>query len=142
MDLSGREVVEPSEPSEEESLADLARHYDIVLVRAPNPGPLTLTGTNTWLVGRRPTWVVDPGPLLQEHMQALFEAIQQRGGLGGVVLTHDHHDHSEAARTLVERYGVPLAAGRGAVDVALGEGLGWGRSPPSRRPGTPPTTTP
>ncbi len=40
----------------------------------------------------------------------------------GVALTHDHHDHSEAARTVSERYGVPLAAGRGAVDIALSEG--------------------
>ncbi|MGO9490580.1 MAG: MBL fold metallo-hydrolase [Solirubrobacteraceae bacterium] len=122
MDTPGREVVEPSEPSEEESLADLAGHYDILLVRAHNPGPLTLTGTNSWVVGRRPAWVVDPGPLLEEHLHALYEAIEQRGGLGGVVLTHDHHDHSEAAGALVERYEVPLAAGRGPVDIVLGEG--------------------
>jgi glyoxylase-like metal-dependent hydrolase (beta-lactamase superfamily II) len=122
MDRRTGELVEPSEPSEDESLADLRNHYDILLVRAPNPGPLTLTGTNTWVVGRRPSWVVDPGPLLEEHVARLSEAIEQRGGLGGIVLTHDHHDHSESARTLADRFSVPIAAGRGAVDVQLGEG--------------------
>jgi glyoxylase-like metal-dependent hydrolase (beta-lactamase superfamily II) len=115
-------VVEPSEPSEEESRADLRQHYDVLLVRAPNPGPLTLTGTNSWVVGRDPAWVVDPGPLLEEHLAALYEAIDERGGLGGAVLTHDHSDHSEAARTVVERYDAPLVGARGRVDVLLGEG--------------------
>jgi glyoxylase-like metal-dependent hydrolase (beta-lactamase superfamily II) len=116
------EVVEPSEPSEEESRADLREHYDIVLVRAANPGPLTLTGTNSWVVGRDPAWVVDPGPSLEEHLDALYAAIDERGGLGGAVLTHDHQDHSEAARTLTSRYDAPLAGGRGAIDIALSEG--------------------
>lgn len=122
MDMREGEVVEPSEPSEDESTADLREHYDIQLVRAPNPSPLTLTGTNTWVVGRNPAWVVDPGPLIEEHLNRVSAAAQQRGGLGGVVLTHDHHDHSESARALVERHSVPLAAGRGQVDIKLGEG--------------------
>jgi glyoxylase-like metal-dependent hydrolase (beta-lactamase superfamily II) len=114
------------EPTEAESEADLLTHYGILLVRAPNPGPLTLSGTNTWVVGRRPAWVVDPGPLLEEHLNRLFGAIEERGGLGGVVLTHDHSDHSEAAAALVERFPAPVAAGRGAVDVVLGEGAKFG----------------
>ena len=65
MDMLDGEVVEPSEPSEEESWADLRNHYDILLRAGAEPGPLTLTGTNTWVVGRRPAWVVDPGPLLE-----------------------------------------------------------------------------
>jgi glyoxylase-like metal-dependent hydrolase (beta-lactamase superfamily II) len=122
MDMPEREVVEPLAPSEEESRADLREHYDIELVRAPNPGPLTLTGTNSWVVGRRPAWVVDPGPLIEEHLKGLFEKIEEREGLGGVILTHDHHDHSESARALVERFPAPIAAGRGNVDLALREG--------------------
>jgi glyoxylase-like metal-dependent hydrolase (beta-lactamase superfamily II) len=106
--------------------ADLLTHYDILRVRAPNPGPLTLSGTNTWVVGRGPTWVVDPGPLLDEHLARLFNAIEARGGLGGVVLTHDHHDHTEAVKPLLERYPAPVAAGRGAVDVLLGEHVRFG----------------
>src|SRR6185312_10266780 len=122
MDAPEREVIEPREPDERDSVADLLEHYDVELVRAANPGPLTLTGTNTWVVRRSPAWVVDPGPLLEAHLSTLYEAIDARGGLGGVIVTHDHHDHSEAARTVAERYGAPVAGGRGAVDIALREG--------------------
>jgi glyoxylase-like metal-dependent hydrolase (beta-lactamase superfamily II) len=108
------------------SEADLLTHYDILRLRAPNPGLLTLSGTNTWVVGRRPTWVVDPGPLLDAHLARIYAAIDARGGLGGVVLTHDHHDHSEAVGTLLKHYPAPLAGGRGRVDVLLGEDVRFG----------------
>jgi glyoxylase-like metal-dependent hydrolase (beta-lactamase superfamily II) len=108
------------------SEADLLNHYDILRLRAPNPGPLTLTGTNTWVVGRRPAWVIDPGPLIEAHLTRLSAAIDARGGLGGVVLTHDHHDHSEAVDALLECYPAPVAAGRGHVDVVLGEDTRFG----------------
>ena len=42
--------------------------YDIVGIRAANPGPFTLSGTNSWIVGRAPAWLVDPGPALDEHL--------------------------------------------------------------------------
>lgn len=108
---------------EERTDAGLLRDYDILRLRAPNPSPLTLTGTNTWVVGRRPAWVVDPGPLIDEHMRRLMAAIEARGGLGGVVLTHDHHDHVEAVETLLEVHPAPVAAGRGRVDIVLSEGM-------------------
>jgi glyoxylase-like metal-dependent hydrolase (beta-lactamase superfamily II) len=111
------------ESAEAGSEADLLTHYDILRLRAPNPGLLTLSGTNTWVVGRRPAWVVDPGPLIDVHMERLSAAIEARGGLGGVVLTHDHHDHSEAVGPLLDLFPAPLAAGRGSVDVQLGEGV-------------------
>ncbi len=111
-----------ADPAEAQSDADLLAHYDILRVLAPNPGPLTLTGTNTWVVGRGPAWVIDPGPLLDSHLERLYAAIEERAGLGGVVLTHDHRDHSEAAAALLERHPAPLAAGRGAVDVTLSDG--------------------
>ena len=136
------DLVEPSEPSEEESRADLREHYGILLVRAPNPGPLTLTGTNSWVVGRDPAWVVDPGPLLDEHLEALYEAIDERGGLGGAVLTHDHQDHSEAART--DRLALRRAARGGARATSTSRSRkapGSARSPRSPRRATPPITT-
>jgi glyoxylase-like metal-dependent hydrolase (beta-lactamase superfamily II) len=96
---------------------------DIVGVRAGNPGPFTLSGTNSWIVGRGPAWLVDPGPALDDHLAALFGEIVARGGLGGVVLTHDHVDHSEAVPAVMGQFaGVPLAAARGDVDVLLTDG--------------------
>ena len=95
---------------------------EIVGVRAANPGPFTLSGTNSWIVGRDPAWLVDPGPALDEHLGALMDEIERRGGLGGIVLTHDHADHSEAVPAIRERFaGVPLAAARGDVDVLLAD---------------------
>jgi glyoxylase-like metal-dependent hydrolase (beta-lactamase superfamily II) len=102
--------------------ADLLEEYDILRLRADNPGPATLSGTNTWVVRREPAWVVDPGPLLDAHLERLLQEIEARGGLGGVVLTHDHHDHSEAAPALLASYPAPIAAGRGEVDLLLKDG--------------------
>jgi glyoxylase-like metal-dependent hydrolase (beta-lactamase superfamily II) len=106
-------------------LEELIGHR-IARLRAPNPGPLTLSGTNSWVVGREPAWVVDPGPLLDTHIEQLLAAVDARGGLGGVVLTHDHHDHSEAVQTLLAERPAPLAGGRGDVDVTLTDDLRFG----------------
>jgi glyoxylase-like metal-dependent hydrolase (beta-lactamase superfamily II) len=78
---------------------------DYARVLAPNPGPLTLTGTNTWVVGRDPAWVVDPGPAIDAHVDAVAAEVAARGGAGGIALTHDHVDHSEAIPALLERVG-------------------------------------
>jgi glyoxylase-like metal-dependent hydrolase (beta-lactamase superfamily II) len=110
-------------PAEARPELDELTGHDIVRVRALNAGPMTLSGTNTWVVGRGPAWVIDPGPLLGSHLERLLEAIDARGGLGGVVLTHDHADHSEAVRTLLDARPAPLAAGRGDVDVRLEDDL-------------------
>lgn len=95
----------------------------VVRLRADNPGPLTLSGTNTWLVGSGPTWVVDPGPALPAHTDALARAIDELGGLGGIALTHDHADHSEGVQALRDRFGAPVAAARGPADHALVDGV-------------------
>lgn len=98
--------------------------HDIALVRAENPSPFTLSGTNTWVVGRDGAWVIDPGPALAAHVAAVAAEVERRGGLGGIALTHDHPDHAEGVPALRERLGgsAPLAAARGAVDVRLGDG--------------------
>jgi len=116
----------PRESGETRSEQELLYRYDILRLRAPNSGPFTLSGTNTWVVGRSPAWVVDPGPALDAHMQALIAAIDARGGLGGVALTHDHADHSQALGALREQRPAPLAAGRGEVEVTLDEGVRFG----------------
>lgn len=96
---------------------------DVVVLRAGNPGPFTLTGTNTYVVGQGPCWVVDPGPALDAHMDAVAGAVAARGGAAGIVLTHDHPDHAEAVPVLVRRFGgVPVAATRHPADTMLADG--------------------
>jgi glyoxylase-like metal-dependent hydrolase (beta-lactamase superfamily II) len=82
--------------------------FDVVRVRADNASPLTLDGTNTWVLGRDPAWVVDPGPALGAHLDAVAETVAARGGAGGIVLTHSHADHSEGAEALARRLDAPL----------------------------------
>ena len=84
---------------------------EVLLVRAANPSPYTLSGTNTWVVGRDPAWVVDPGPDLPEHLDAVAAAVAARGGAGGIALTHDHPDHAGGMAGLRARLGVtPVGA--------------------------------
>jgi glyoxylase-like metal-dependent hydrolase (beta-lactamase superfamily II) len=79
--------------------------FDVVLVRADNPGPMTLSGTNTWVLGRDPAWVVDPGPADAAHLDAVAAVATARGGAGGIALTHGHVDHEEGVEPLRERLG-------------------------------------
>jgi glyoxylase-like metal-dependent hydrolase (beta-lactamase superfamily II) len=67
----------------------------VVRVRASNPSPLTLDGTNSYVVEG---WVVDPGPADPAHLEALHAAAPD--GIEGVVLTHSHADHAEGAGAL------------------------------------------
>lgn len=101
---------------------DLAE-FQTVGLRADNPGPFTLTGTNSWIFGERPGWLVDPGPDLPEHVEALIAELERRGGLGAIVLTHDHHDHDAAIPAIRAAFpDAPLAGARGQVDLTLAHG--------------------
>jgi glyoxylase-like metal-dependent hydrolase (beta-lactamase superfamily II) len=75
-------------------------HPEIVRFVAPNPGAMTLEGTNSYVVGSDPAYVIDPGPDDAGHVATLREEAERRGGLGGVLLTHSHGDHSAAAPLL------------------------------------------
>src|SRR6478609_3607694 len=90
---------------------------DIEQITADNPSPYTLEGTNTWLVGRDPCWIVDPGPDLPEHVDAVVRQAQARGGVGGIALTHGHLDHAGAVAPLLARTGAPAPATRDDGDV-------------------------
>jgi glyoxylase-like metal-dependent hydrolase (beta-lactamase superfamily II) len=72
-------------------------HAEIVRVVAPNPGPMTLAGTNTYLYGSDPCAVIDPGPDDAAHLDAVRAAAGERGGIGLVLLTHSHGDHAAGA---------------------------------------------
>ena len=102
--------------------------FDIARIRADNPGPFTLSGTNTWVLGRDPAWVVDPGPAIDAHVGAIVAEAQRRGGIGGIALTHDHADHAAGASALRERSGDPPVAaarpGLGTVTLVAGEAFG------------------
>jgi glyoxylase-like metal-dependent hydrolase (beta-lactamase superfamily II) len=101
--------------------------HDVVGIRAANAGPFTLSGTNSWIVGRDPAWLVDPGPALDEHVRGLVAELAARGGLGGIALTHDHADHTEAVPAIRASFpDAPLAAARAEVDVRLTDGDGFG----------------
>jgi glyoxylase-like metal-dependent hydrolase (beta-lactamase superfamily II) len=101
--------------------------FDVLRVRAENPGPLTLSGTNTWIVDRDPAYVIDPGPALRRHVERVIAAVDARGGLGGIALTHDHADHVEGLHALLAQRPAPLAAARGSgVDVVLTGGARFG----------------
>ena len=101
--------------------------HGIARLRADNPSHYTLDGTNTWVIGRDPAWVVDPGPALDDHLDAVAAEVAARGGAGGIALTHDHQDHAEAVTALRERLGgPPVAAARFPADVALADGDEFG----------------
>jgi glyoxylase-like metal-dependent hydrolase (beta-lactamase superfamily II) len=73
---------------------------DFERILAPNPGPMTLEGTNTYVVGRDPAYVIDPGPADEGHIEAVRTAAEARGGIGAVLLTHGHGDHADGAELL------------------------------------------
>lgn len=83
--------------------SDLATDHDpkgVQRVRAGNPSPLTLDGTNTYLAAG---WVVDPGPDDLTHLEAVLAAAG--GSIEGIALTHTHPDHAEGAETLARMAG-------------------------------------
>lgn len=89
---------------------------------------MTLAGTNTYVVGSDPAWVIDPGPADEEHVARIRAAAERRGGLAGVLLTHSHADHSAAVSLL----GAPLRWGEvGEGDETAGES---GAAPPALEP--------
>jgi len=76
------------------------QHEGILRIVAPNPGPMTLEGTNTYLYGMDPCVVIDPGPDDHGHLEAVRKAAEERGGVGLVLLTHSHGDHADGAEAL------------------------------------------
>jgi glyoxylase-like metal-dependent hydrolase (beta-lactamase superfamily II) len=98
-------------------------------VLAPNPSPMTLDGTNTWVIadpGSSSVLVVDPGPDDEDHLRRVLDVASAGGRrVAQIVLTHGHLDHSAGAARFAELTGAPV----GALDPALrlgSEGFGAG----------------
>jgi len=82
---------------------------------APNPSPFTHSGTQTYIVGAGAVAVIDPGPGLADHVEAILAAT---GGerIAAILCTHTHRDHSPASRPLAEASGAPIV---GCAPLAL-----------------------
>lgn len=80
-------------------------------ITAPNPGPFTLDGTRTYLIGE--TTILDPGPAIDSHIEKLLEAMP---ALRTILITHRHGDHAPAAVPLKKATGAEILAPRNVLD--------------------------
>ncbi len=106
-------------------------------VIARNPGPFTFTGTGTYIVGHGDVAVIDPGPDLPEHLEALTAALGSER-VTAILVTHDHLDHCPltgalAALTGAEVIGCRVAGAADEDDVRVEEGRDY-RYAPGRTP--------
>lgn len=81
----------------------------ILRIVAPNPGPMTFRGTNSYVIGQDSVAVIDPGPDNADHLAALLDAIDGRP-LGAILVTHCHLDHTGLAPRLAALTGAPIWA--------------------------------
>jgi len=85
----------------------------VVGVRAPNPGPMTLDGTNSYLVivGKGESVVIDPGPAIDDHIRSLMTTAKDLGTrIIGILVTHGHPDHAPGAAGLSKLVDAPVIA--------------------------------
>lgn len=82
----------------------------VVRVVAPNPSPLTFTGTNTYLVGSRKLAVIDPGPDMDAHLEAVLSAVGAGRSVDRILVTHAHIDHTGLAHRLASATGAEIVA--------------------------------
>jgi glyoxylase-like metal-dependent hydrolase (beta-lactamase superfamily II) len=98
-------------------------HPEIVRVVADNPGPMTLEGTNTYVVTGEPAtgvtevFVIDPGPADPDHIDAVRRACADRGELAGALLTHSHGDHADGVASLGAPLLTPADASRAGLNA-------------------------
>jgi glyoxylase-like metal-dependent hydrolase (beta-lactamase superfamily II) len=95
--------------------AEAPGHPEILRIVAPNPGPMTHEGTNTYLFSSGPCIVIDPGPDDAGHLEAVRAAAAERGGIGLVLLTHSHGDHADGAEALAATVADTQAAAAGGA---------------------------
>ena len=106
----------------------------LVVVTAPNAGPMTFTGTRTYILGTREVAIIDPGPKDPEHAAALAGALPPGARVRAVLVTHAHRDHSAGAEAIGRLFDAPVLGHgdpRGArsplmTELAAAGGLGGG----------------
>ena len=76
-------------------------------VIANNPGPFTFTGTGTYIIGNKDLAVIDPGPIDENHLQAILNATKGQN-ISHILLTHNHNDHSPLAKELKKETGAMI----------------------------------
>ena len=82
-------------------------HPRVRRLLAPNPSPFTYTGTQTYIVGAGTVAVIDPGPDLPDHVEAILAATRGEE-IAAILCTHTHRDHSPASRPLAAASGAPI----------------------------------
>jgi glyoxylase-like metal-dependent hydrolase (beta-lactamase superfamily II) len=83
---------------------------DLRMVTAGNAGPMTLHGTNTFVLGRGRVAVIDPGPDLPAHLEAILGGLDAGEEVEAILITHSHLDHSPLSREMSARTGAPVYA--------------------------------
>ena len=107
---------------------------------APNPSPMTFWGTNTYLLGTNELAIIDPGPAVQSHFDAIMSSLNKNQSITHILITHSHIDHSPLAKQLSERTSAPIlafgesSAGKSAIMTNLknlegGEGIDYDFKP-------------
>ena len=89
--------------------ARMSRHDpDLRTILAPNPGPMTGAGTNSYLLGRGAVVLIDPGPADPAHQAALLAALDPDERIAAILITHSHLDHTALAPALAAATGAPV----------------------------------
>jgi glyoxylase-like metal-dependent hydrolase (beta-lactamase superfamily II) len=111
----------------------------LVRLTAPNPGLMTGPGTNSYLIGSGELAVIDPGPADESHLAALLAAVEARGTLHSILVTHTHLDHAPGAAALAQATGARVIGFGPAenFDPDLCVRGGWTLTLPGPGPGGP-----
>ena len=88
----------------------------LMRLTAPNPSPMTSTGTNTYILGRKELLIIDPGPNSETHLRNIMEVIPKYTKVTHILITHSHLDHSGLAPKLSKILNAPTLAFGTALD--------------------------
>ena len=135
--MAGIPFVAPIDPLRYAEVEQVSPRVRRIIAR--NPSKFTFTGTGTYIVGHGEVAVIDPGPVLDAHRDALMaELIDEK--VVAILVTHCHSDHSPLAAWLREYSGAPTYAfgPHGAVDDYAQPTAGWVKiMTASQYPGSP-----